>query len=307
MRARLSPVVGLFLAAGLAPGGAAAQSSYSDMTYTSVSPCRILDTRQAGGSMAGNQTRDFRITGVGLQQQGGAQAGCNIPVGVAKAAILNFVAVNPTGPGNLRAWAYSTPPVGPPVASILNYASATIANGIAVPLCDTASTTCPFDLRVFNEGVFGTHLLVDVVGYFSRTTGGRYVVSAPPAQVGRVVPLDSARMDQLCRDEDGCEVTVQMVNWAPVAQPGNVASRSQRLFVSQNSRWWRFSNVDVDGGDGNGVLNEWATWDCIFTDAETYTGVANGRADPGIGFALLNVAGGDYSDTAVTCRIVVED
>ena len=311
MRARLFPSVGLFLAAGLVPlwpGGAAAQSAYSDMSYTAVTPCRILDTRVAGGSMAGNQTRDFRATGVGLQQQGGAQAGCGVPVGTAKAALLNFVAVNPTGPGNLRAWAYSTPPVGPPVASILNYASSTIANGIAVPLCDTAATSCPFDLRILNEGVFGTHLLVDVVGYFSRTIDGRrYVATAPPAQVGRVVALDQVRIDQLCRDEDGCEVTLQMVNWAPAVQPGNVASRSQRLFIAQNSRWWRFTNIDLDGLDGNGALNELIVWDCIFTDADTWTGVANGRADPGPGYALLNVAGGDYSDTAVTCRVVVED
>jgi hypothetical protein len=307
MRARFFPLVGLFLAAGLLPllpGGAAAQSSYGDLNYTAVTPCRILDTRVAGGSMAGNQTRDFRVTGVGLQPQGGATAGCNVPVGIAKAVLLNFVAVNPTGPGNLRAWAYSTPPVGPPTASILNYNAVTIANGIAVPICDVSATACPLDVRVLNEGNFGTHLLVDVVGYFAG--GRRYIVEAGPAQVGRVVPLDVATMDLLCRDKDGCEVTMQMVNYdAPPT--GIVASRSQRLFISETSRWWRFANIDVLGLDSNGGLDEWPVWDCFFTDAETWTGTPNGRGDAAVATALLNVAGGNYSDATTICRIVIEE
>ena len=305
MRARLFPLVGLFLAVGLLPllpGGAAAQSSYSDLNYTAVTPCRIVDTRAAGGSMAGNQTRDFRVTGVGLQTQGGSAAGCGIPA-TARAVLFNFVAVNPTGPGNLRAWAYSTPTVGPPVASILNYSAATIANGIAVPICDVSATTCPLDVRILNEGTFGTHLVVDVVGYFAG--GRRYIVEAGPAQVGHVVPLDVATMDLLCRDKDGCEVSMQMVNW-DLGQPGQVAGRSSRLFLSETSRFWRFEN-DLGGLDGNGGLNEWGVFDCYFTDAETWTGTPNGRADPAVGLALLNVAGGDYSDTTMTCRIVVEE
>jgi hypothetical protein len=155
-----------------------------DLVYTPVPPCRIVDTRLAGGSLAAGTQRDMRVTGVGLQFQGGAVAGCGVPVGPATAAVLNFVAVNPTGPGNLRAWAYSTPPVPAPTASILNYtAGQNIANGIVVPLCDVTATTCPFDLRV-QADTNNTHLVVDVVGYFHRLAVGQVVfvqeVTSPP-------------------------------------------------------------------------------------------------------------------------------
>jgi hypothetical protein len=316
MKATLFPVVRLFsLAAGLMPlwPGAAAAQSLSDLSYTAVPPCRVADTRAAGGSLAPGTPRDLRVTGTALQAQGGNPAGCGIPVGVARAVLINLVAVNPVGPGNLRAWAYSTPPVAPPFASVLNYAlvpgsGLNLANAIALPLCNVDAGACPFDLRV-QAAASGTHLIADVVGYFARPvdlSSLRYIVEAGPGQVGHVLPLDVARLDQLCRDKDGCEVTIGMVNWNAAGQPGQVASRSARLFLSESSRWWRLSN-DIDGLDGNGGLNEWAVFDCWLTDAETWTGTPNGRGDAGVGFALLNVAGGDFSDLTTICRIIIED
>ncbi|MCZ7687645.1 MAG: hypothetical protein M5U28_56460 [Sandaracinaceae bacterium] len=134
----------------------------------------------------------------------------------------------------------------------------------------------------------------------------RYVVEAPPANVGRVIPLDVAIVDALCRDYDGCDVTVSMINWSASGEPGNVASRNERLFISETSRWWRFANNDVSGFDGT-TIQEWSPWDCYFGDAETFTGSTNGRSDAGPGFGLLNVAGGSYSDATVTCRVTIED
>ena len=132
----------------------------------------------------------------------------------------------------------------------------------------------------------------------------RYVVEAPPANVGRVVPIDNTILESLCRDADGCKATIAMINWDGL---GNAASRSERLFLSTTTRAWRISNNDVDGTDSNGGINEWTPWDCFLTDAETYTGTPNGRADPVVGWALLNVQGGSYSDTNTTCRVIFED
>jgi hypothetical protein len=155
------------LAQWIATGAEAQPVVAASMVYAPVTPCRIVDTRVVGGSLPADTPRDFRVTGVGLQGQGGNPAGCGIPQGPAKAAILNFVAVNPTGPGNLRAWAYATPPATPPTASVLNYAAVglNIANAVAVPLCDDTPTNCPFDLRV-QADMRGTHLVIDIVGYF---------------------------------------------------------------------------------------------------------------------------------------------
>jgi hypothetical protein len=137
----------------------------SQLLYTPVPPCRVVDTRVAGGALAAGSARDIRVTGTGLQGQGGNPAGCGVPHGPATSAIINFVAVNPVGPGNLRAWAYSEPAMPPPNASIINYPfGLTLANGIAVPLCDITQTNCSFDLKVQADA----NVVVDVVGYFER-------------------------------------------------------------------------------------------------------------------------------------------
>jgi hypothetical protein len=174
MRLTRVAVVGLLGLLLAPPAGAGDEDDPvpGNLAYTAVTPCRIADTRQAGGSLAVGLPRDFRVTGVGLQGQGGSAAGCAVPQGPVRAVVVNFVAVNPTGPGNLRGWAYSTPPVGPPAASILNYAAVpglNIANAIVVPICQGTPADCPFDLRV-QASASGSHLVMDVVGYFSSTS-----------------------------------------------------------------------------------------------------------------------------------------
>src|SRR5258706_3819739 len=67
--------------------------SQADLVYTPVTPCRIIDTRLAGGPIAGGTTRSFRVTGTDLSAQGGSATGCGIPSGPATAAVINFVAV----------------------------------------------------------------------------------------------------------------------------------------------------------------------------------------------------------------------
>jgi hypothetical protein len=200
----------------LALGDSAAQ-----LVYTPVPPCRIIDTRLAGGQLAPGSIRDFRVTGTGsLAGQGGSATGCGVPFGPATSAIINFVAVNPAGAGNLRAWAYSTPPVAPPGASIINYttvpgATLNLANGIVVPLCDLATTTCPnLDLRV-RADASATHVVADVVGYFERF---------PREQVRSFTVVDTQGTDTLigeaCTHVVGAEVTMA------VPAPGRVVVRA---------------------------------------------------------------------------------
>jgi hypothetical protein len=93
-----------------------------------------------------------------------------VPFGVAVAAVINFVAVNPTGPGNLRIWPYATPPPAAPMTSVLNFAfvpgaGLNLANGAVVTLCDTTATVCPYVIRAQVDGN-GAHLVADVVGFF---------------------------------------------------------------------------------------------------------------------------------------------
>jgi hypothetical protein len=81
---------------------------------------------------------------------------------------MNFVAVGPAGPGDFRAFPWAASPTEP-LASVINYSSLpglNIANGLAQPVCNAATTTCSFDLIV-KADVAQSHLIVDVVGYYA--------------------------------------------------------------------------------------------------------------------------------------------
>lgn len=134
----------------------------------------------------------------------------------------------------------------------------------------------------------------------------RYIVEATPGMVGEVLELDHDIVESLCRDKDGCEVSIQLVNWDAGGQPGNVASRTTRLFLSETSRWWRMSDIDITGFDDDDGPHQWDVFECIFTDAETYGGSQNARLDSAPGFGLLNQVGGN-SDANTTCRAVLTD
>ena len=61
--------------------------------------------------------------------------------------MLNLVAVNASGAGDLRAWPFGQ---AAPAASAINYAlpgsGLNIANGVVLGLCDPKTTTCNFGL-----------------------------------------------------------------------------------------------------------------------------------------------------------------
>jgi hypothetical protein len=153
-----------------ATAAAALGDPQSDLIFVPISPCRIIDTRLAGGAIAANATRAFLVTGsTGFEGQGGKAGGCGIPQGastpIAAAVVINFVAVGPQGPGDLRAWPFGQTK---PLAAVVNYANVTglnIANAIVMPIAGVASQ--PDDLNVSTD-VSGTHLVADVTGYFTR-------------------------------------------------------------------------------------------------------------------------------------------
>jgi hypothetical protein len=170
-------VVGLMLAAAVpalgqaqGPIPRALGDPAADLVFSPVAPCRIVDTRLAGGPIAADTQRSFVVTGTtDFEAQGGTPGGCGIPDGAA-AVVVNFVAVGPAGPGDLRAFPFGQPV---PLASIINYASLpglNVANGVAVPLC-AAPGPCPSDLTV-QADVSATHLVADVLGFYQPVAAG---------------------------------------------------------------------------------------------------------------------------------------
>lgn len=147
-------------------GTSAYGSTQADLVYTPVTPCRIIDTRNAGGVLAAGTTRSFYVAAGNYSSQGGVAASCGIPFGPATAAVINFVAVSPAGAGDFRVTPYGT---AIPGASFLNYAAVSglnIANGLAVATCNPATTTCTRDITI-QADVSGAHIVADVQGYFS--------------------------------------------------------------------------------------------------------------------------------------------
>ena len=129
-------------------------------TFT-VAPCRVLDTRLAGGPIPANGSRNILVAGP-LSGQGGA-SDCGVPDPGATGVFINVVAVNAGGAGHLTIYPFGTPL---PLASTLNFAAGqTIANGVLVPIC-TPAASCTSDLTI-TMGPGGADVVIDVTGYLA--------------------------------------------------------------------------------------------------------------------------------------------
>jgi hypothetical protein len=164
---RSAALVAMALLAAAAPGRA--QQQAQNLVYTAVAPCRVADTRLAvAGALAAGATRTFHVVGASndFGAQGGTVGGCGLPgylTGQPRitAVMFNFVAVGAVGNGHLTAWGFGATPL----SSVLNYTSATtVANGVVVPVDQDATEGA--DLRVL-AAVSSTHVVIDVLGYFS--------------------------------------------------------------------------------------------------------------------------------------------
>lgn len=125
-----------------------------------VTPCRVVDTRNANGTNGGPavtalQTRRFRM-----------QGNCGIPVG-AKAVSLNITVVSPGSAG----WLGVYPVTGFSGTSTVNFDAGefAIANGAIVPVSPVSVAT-DMDSSTYWGNYSGTapqtHLVLDVTGYF---------------------------------------------------------------------------------------------------------------------------------------------
>ena len=204
--------------------------STSDLLFVPVQPCRVIDTRLAGGALAANVERDFQVTGSGsLAAQGGNASGCGIPQGSttpeAAAVAINFIAVGPAGAGDLRAWPFGQTK---PLASIINYATVSglnIANGVVVPIAGTSMDAA--DLAVIAD-VSGTHLVADVTGYFTRFPTEQLQSSVKPT-------LTLSDINTLSDMSSGACVNLNSCTVASGSSAGTVVVNSYSQFVANHT------------------------------------------------------------------------
>ena len=109
-----------------------------------------------------------------------------------------------------------------PLAAILNYATGlNIANGLAVTICDTATTTCTYDFTIQANGS-ATDLVADVQGYFRSVNteplavGSALNVPIPPAGATPVLVAGvSSHRKPLARCSFGRAATAALAPRAP--------------------------------------------------------------------------------------------
>lgn len=150
----------------------------TDLVFTPITPCRIVDTRLATGGWFGKlgpggaQLDNWFSVGLAnFAAQGGATSCPGMPTSFKPAGIaINVTSTGQTGPGNLRVVACGA---GTPTVSLLNYtAGVNLANAAVV---SSASATCslgppagagPSDIYVL-AGNSATDVVIDIMGYFA--------------------------------------------------------------------------------------------------------------------------------------------
>lgn len=130
-----------------------------DLVYTPLTPCRIVDTRLAGGPIASNTMRSFvAFTATDFTAQGGDATNCNIPMN-ASAVTVKVTASNPILNGFLTVFPSNE---ARPLASSLNYiANIDTSNESHFRLC---RPSCPTQFSVYT--LAQSHVVIDVNGYF---------------------------------------------------------------------------------------------------------------------------------------------
>lgn len=132
----------------------------SDLVYTPITPCRILDTRVTGSPMGAATTRGFDVSAWwngSFVFQGGFDGNCGIPARPAAVAV-NLAAVTPASAGYLTAF-----PRGAerPLAATVNYpAGGVTSNEVQI----SVSTTATYDMSVYSHRQ--SHVVGDIVGYY---------------------------------------------------------------------------------------------------------------------------------------------
>ncbi len=132
--------------------------TFTEDAHVALTPCRIVDTRIAGGPIGGGAIRNFHVRGAGgFPGQGGKAGGCGIPQS-ATSVTAAITVVSPAGTGFLRAWPFGQ---AEPTATLLNFqGGVNITNSTDLTLGGGAAA-----IRVKPSAT--THVVIDVLGYYA--------------------------------------------------------------------------------------------------------------------------------------------
>lgn len=132
----------------------------NDMVFTPITPCRIVDTRLAGGPIAASASRGFGVWGFSnYTAQGGSATNCGLYTESPKAAVLNVTVVAPAAAG--YATVYPANAASRPNISSINYVAGAVVNNTVITPLGTVGVA---DMKIYT--VAQANYVVDVVGYY---------------------------------------------------------------------------------------------------------------------------------------------
>jgi hypothetical protein len=132
-----------------------------DLVFTPITPCRIVDTRNAGGPIGAGQVRSFNAAGQSSYSvQGGNPGNCGMQTEAPAAVALNVTAVVPAAAGYATLYPYGGLQ---PATSSLNYAAGAIVNNAIIAKIPNPASTFDFTLYTFAASDY----VIDIVGYFA--------------------------------------------------------------------------------------------------------------------------------------------
>jgi hypothetical protein len=142
----------------------------TDLVYTPVTPCRILDTRNAGvksGILVAGTTRGFWGWNNGFTAQGGSATSCGTLQNINEAAILvNFTVVTPDTGGYITAFPADVLDANKPLAATVNFtAGSVVGNNATIKLNQTGTGD---DFKIYSTS--NVHVVADIVGFYSKPT-----------------------------------------------------------------------------------------------------------------------------------------
>ena len=186
---------GGLLLTGLAGDRVWAQASPLD--YFSVSPCRLLDTRQSGQgpALVSGVSRLVTVTG----------GSCGIPA-TASAIAVNITSVASTGGGNVKL--YPGDGTAPPTSALNFAAGQTRANNGVFPLAGNGDGTLAILATVSGSGT--VHVVLDVTGYFAVPPcdpDGTYTKSGAPITYTCCVGIVSVNFSTFTFQANGASIT----------------------------------------------------------------------------------------------------
>lgn len=135
----------------------AAAAVATNLSYSTVEPCRAFDSRTAGGPFGFGDGFFLRFTGF-----------CGVPAdGTVRAVMANVISVNASGTGYVRATAWD-PTFASPGATILNFNNRLVSsNAVPLSVCDPTVITCDWDVDLWIPAAATSNIVIDVIGYFS--------------------------------------------------------------------------------------------------------------------------------------------